>query len=166
VLAVLFVTLPAVADADAASGTTSDDAVAGAIGARINSVRTAKTLRSLRVSSGLVKAARQHATSMAQLGYFSHSSSDGASLTRRLSGFYPTKGAIHWAVGEIMIWVPGNLTADVALSAWLSSAPHRREIFTRRWREFGIAVVHAANAPGVYGGCAVTIAVVDFGARA
>jgi len=149
----------------AVPSTGANDTLAAAILGGINSERTDASLHALRTSPALTRAAQAHALSMAQLGYFGHDSADGSSLTRRLAGYYPAGGAIHWAVGEILIWRPGDVTASEALAAWLASSPHRAEIHRPRWREVGVATVHALAAPGVFGGQDVTIAVVDFGMR-
>ena len=47
----------------------------------------------------------------------------------------------------------------------MGSPGHRANLLSPRWREIGIAAVHAASAPGVYGGHEVTIVTADFGVR-
>lgn len=47
----------------------------------------------------------------------------------------------------------------------MGSPEHRANLLSRDWREIGIAAVHTASAPGVYGGSAVTILTTDFGVR-
>jgi uncharacterized protein YkwD len=48
---------------------------------------------------------------------------------------------------------------------WMASPEHRRNILDPTWREIGIAAVHAASAPGTYGGQPVTVITTDFGVR-
>ncbi len=47
----------------------------------------------------------------------------------------------------------------------MKSPGHRQNILTPRWREVGIAIVTAQQAPGVYGNRTATIMTTDFGAR-
>ena len=135
------------------------------VAAAVNATRRNNELGKLRASPALNRAARAHALSMAKLGYFSHSSADGSSPTRRITDYYRVSGASSWAVGEVMVWAAGSLSARRALEIWMASSPHRREILSARYRELGVGAVRTANAPGVYGGRSVTIVVVDFGRR-
>jgi uncharacterized protein YkwD len=141
-----------------------DTQLGEAVVAAINEARVAQGRAPLRVSRQLRKAAGEHALSMATLGYFSHSSANGSSVTRRIASFYGAGGSKSWAVGEVLIWRAGNMSAQSAVSVWLGSAGHANQVLGR-WRDVGVAAVRAANAPGVYGGRSVTIIVVDFGRR-
>ena len=47
----------------------------------------------------------------------------------------------------------------------MNSPEHRANLLDRSWREVGLSAVHAASAPGVYGGDEVTIVTADFGFR-
>jgi uncharacterized protein YkwD len=151
--------------AGAATSPEVDRALAADVVAAVNDARRGGGLGKLRVSPALSRAARAHALSMGKLGYFSHSSANGSSPTRRITDYYHVSGASSWAVGEVMVWGNGRLGAARALEIWLASSPHRSEILSRRYREVGVGAVRAANAPGVYGGRSVTILVVDFGRR-
>jgi uncharacterized protein YkwD len=143
----------------------TDDDLALAILAEINSFRAGQGLRPLSPSRQLERAAQAHALSMGRLGYFSHSSANGSGASSRIASFYPVAGAIRWRVGEVMVWQSGSLSALEALAMWLASPPHRSELIETRWRDIGVGVVRKRNAEGVYGGHDVTIAVVDFGLR-
>ena len=55
--------------------------------------------------------------------------------------------------------------AAQALQLWLNSPEHRANLMNPRWREIGIAAVHATAAPGVFHGLDVTIVTTDFGSR-
>jgi len=136
-----------------------------AIVSKINALRSTHGLRHLKVATPLSRAARHHAVSMATLGYFSHSSPDGTSSGRRITSFYPISQGKNWAVGEILAWTTGDVTAERVLAMWLASAPHHRQLLSTRWRHIGVSAVRVENAPGVYGGRTVTIVVVDFGRR-
>jgi uncharacterized protein YkwD len=131
----------------------------------LNAARKARGVVPLRRSGELTAAARAHAISMGRLGFFSHTSADGTSPTRRIASFYDVAGSSGWAVSEIIQWSQGDVSAAEALEAWLSSDHHRRQLERAIWREAGVGIVHVEDAPGVYGGRDVTILVVDFGRR-
>lgn len=133
--------------------------------AELNEARRAKEIAPLRRSSDLTAAARAHATSMGRLGFFSHTSADGTSHTRRIASFYDDRGSDSWAVSEIIQWATGPVTATEALEAWLASDHHRRDLLRAVWRDAGVGIVHVEDAPGAYSGRDVTILVVDFGRR-
>lgn len=131
----------------------------------LNEARRAHGVIPLRRSWALTAAARAHATSMGRLGFFSHTSDDGTSATRRIASFYDVGGSSDWAVSEIIEWTQGTPSATEALAAWLASDHHRRELERPYWREVGVGIVHVDDAPGVFDGRDVTILVVDFGRR-
>jgi uncharacterized protein YkwD len=159
----LAVTAPGAIAARQASQPTADPALESAIAGELNAARRARGKGGLAVSGQLATAARRHALQMGRLGYFSHTSADGSSPTRRITSYYAVHG-IHWSVGEVLLWTSGNTSASEAVAHWLASAPHARELLGR-WRELGVAAVHVDDAPGVYGGQNVTILVADFGRR-
>jgi uncharacterized protein YkwD len=148
-----------------AARVSADPPLGKAIAVEINTVRAEHALARLRTAPQLARAALAHASSMGRLGYFSHSSADGSSSEQRITSFYRVRGGSGWAVGEVIIWVTGRLTAAQAVAAWLASPPHRGEILSRRWREVGVGAVYVPQAAGVFGGRDVTIAVVDFSGR-
>jgi uncharacterized protein YkwD len=131
----------------------------------VNALRRQHGLVPLRRSSGLAAAARQHSTEMANRGYFGHSSANGSSFHRRIARFYPRGGRHYWTVGENLLWSSPDVDAAGVLSSWLNSPEHRKNMLRGRWREIGLSAVHAASAPGAYGGREVTIVTADFGVR-
>jgi len=131
----------------------------------INSVRREHGLAPLRLSARLSAAARQHSREMAARGYFSHDSANGSSFDRRIARFYPLGGTRYWSVGENLLWSSPDVDPDAALQMWWNSPEHRKNMLTARWREIGVSAVHAATAPGTYGGREVTIVTTDFGVR-
>jgi uncharacterized protein YkwD len=133
--------------------------------ANVNALRRQHGLVPLRLCSGLTAAARRHSTEMASDGYFSHSSASGASFSQRIGHFYPMGGRHYWSIGENLLWSSPDVDAAGALSAWLNSSEHRKNMLIARWREIGVAAVHVASAPGTYGGREVTILTADFGVR-
>jgi uncharacterized protein YkwD len=132
---------------------------------RINLTRSQHGLRALSLSARLTAAANQHSASMAQKGYFSHDSANGGSFFKRIASFYTYRGYSTWSAGENLLWSSPDVSPAGALRMWMNSPEHRANLLSRSWREMGIAAVHAASAPGVYGGDEVTIVTADFGVR-
>jgi uncharacterized protein YkwD len=133
--------------------------------ANINAFRRDHGLAPLQMSAKLSAAARSHSAEMAQRGYFSHDSANGSSFDRRISRYYPLKGAHYWSVGENLLWSSPSVDASGALTMWINSPEHRKILLTGRWREVGLSAVHVGVAPGTYGGREVTIVTADFGVR-
>jgi uncharacterized protein YkwD len=131
----------------------------------INGFRRDHNLSPLRFSAKLAAAARSHSSEMAQRGYFSHDSANGTSFDRRISRYYPLKGAHYWSVGENLLWSSPDVDAAAALNMWLNSPPHRKILLTARWREVGLSAVHVTAAPGTFAGREVTIVTADFGVK-
>jgi uncharacterized protein YkwD len=131
--------------------------------AAINDLRRAHGLGPLRLSRALAVAAGQHSLSMAEHGFFDHSSLDGSPFWKRVKAAYPRNGR-RWGVGENMAWASPGLSARQALELWLASPPHRENLLSPAWREIGLGAVRAF-AGGVYNGRVVTILTADFGVR-
>jgi uncharacterized protein YkwD len=96
---------------------------------------------------------------MVTSGFFSHTGPGGNSPATRIARYY--RGS---RVGEVIFWQEPRATPEQAIATWLASAAHRRIALGSAFRQVGIAAVHMANAPGVYGGRNVTVVVADFGA--
>jgi uncharacterized protein YkwD len=131
----------------------------------INAVRASRGLRPLVLSNRLSAAARQHSVEMAAHGYFEHSSANGSPFDRRIARFYPMGRFHYWEVGENLVYQSPDLGADEAVGMWMHSPPHRANLLSRRWRDIGLAAVHAGSAPGDYEGMPVSIITADFGLR-
>jgi uncharacterized protein YkwD len=95
---------------------------------------------------------------MMREGYFGHDSADGTSATVRIRRFYAGS-----AVGETILWRSPNVTPKQALRMWLESPPHRAILLSPAFGYIGLGAVHAASAPGTFGGRPVTVVVADFG---
>ena len=132
---------------------------------QINLTRGRRGLRPLRLSASLTAAANQHSVSMEQKGYFSHDSANGTSFFKRIANFYTYRGYSNWSAGENLLWSTPDIDPAGALRLWMNSPEHRANLLNRSWREIGLGAVHAASAPGVYGGSEVTIVTADFGFR-
>ena len=132
--------------------------------AAINDFRRAHGLGPLRLSRGLAVAAGLHSLSMAEHGFFEHTSLHGSPFSKRVAAAYPKKGSRVWRVGENIVWASPGLSARQALELWLASPPHRENLLSSAWHEIGLGAVHAV-AGGVYDGRDVTILTADFGVR-
>jgi uncharacterized protein YkwD len=133
--------------------------------AAINVFRTQNHLPTLRLSTPLNTAAREHSQQMATQGYFAHESADGSAFWKRIQRFYPSGSMRYWSVGENLLWSSPDVDASRALELWLASPEHRANLMTAKWREIGVSAVHVAAAPGTYKGLDVTIVTTDFGVR-
>lgn len=131
----------------------------------INAFRAAHGLAPLKLSASLTEAARSHSVEMENDGYFAHDSYDGEAFWKRIQAYYPTASYGYWSVGENLLWSSPDVDAEGALTMWEASPEHRRNLLDPHWRQIGISAVHAASAPGVFGGQAVTIVTTDFGVR-
>jgi uncharacterized protein YkwD len=149
-----------------AGNATNLAAYAANVSSRINSLRGARGLRPLRISRGLTAAATYHTNQMGLRGFFEHESANGAAFWKRIERFYPALAGRGWSVGENILWGSPDISPASAVREWLQSPPHRENLFSREWREVGIAAIHFASAPGEYGGRPVTIVTADFGTRA
>ena len=132
---------------------------------QINTLRARHGLRRLRLAPGLTAAAVQHSASMAQKGYFAHESADGSSFFKRIASYYPYRGYSRWSAGENILYSTPDIDSAASLRLWMNSPEHRANLLSRSWREIGLGAFHAASAPGVYNGDAVTVVTADFGVR-
>ena len=165
VLYLAVLTSAGTADAATTEAVRADAAMERTLLTDLNRIRASRGLRPLALSPELSRAARGHATAMAQLGFFSHDSANGASFARRIACFYPAGRARSWVVGENILWQGQSAAVSDAVAAWMASPGHRANILASDFRVIGIAAVRATAAPGAFGGLDVTILVTDFGAR-
>jgi uncharacterized protein YkwD len=131
----------------------------------INDVRIGHGLAALRLDTRLATVARRHSLSMAERGFFRHTSYEGSAFWRRTKPvFAPLKGR-YWGVGENLAWAAPDVTASEAVAMWLKSPRHRKNLLAPRWRAIGLGAVHALAAPGVFRGLDVTVVTADFAVR-
>ena len=133
--------------------------------AGMNRFRIAHGRPALRESTGLDRSARQHSLEMGRVGYFAHDSADGTVFWRRIQRYYPAGGHSYWSVGENLVWREPSLNAAQAMSLWIASPPHLKNLLSPQWRQVGVSAVSVAQAPGVYGGAHAIIITADFGVR-
>ena len=133
--------------------------------AELNAIRRAHHLVPLRLSRPLTSAADSHSRAMGTYGFFSHSSRDGSAFWKRIKSFYAPSSTGGWSVGENLLWSTGAIEASEALTMWMDSPGHRKNILTPSWREVGLSALSVPAAPGVFGGRDVVIITTDFGFR-
>jgi len=168
VLAAVLVALiaaPAALAHRATSGATSIQQLNSGVLERINDVRVAHGLVPLKLNASLTAAAVGHSTQMIDDGYFAHTSFDGSPFWKRLSTYSDAAADGYWSVGENLLWSSPDVGATKAIQLWMASPEHRHNILEPKWREIGIAAVHADAAGGTYGGQPVTVITTDFGFR-
>lgn len=132
---------------------------------QLNAIRKAHHLRPLKLNSSLSAAAQGHSSEMLADGYFAHESVDGSPFWKRLNAYSSAAPHGAWSVGENLLWSSPSVDGPKALALWMASPEHRQNILTARWRDVGIASIHADTAPGAYGGGPVTVITTDFGMR-
>jgi uncharacterized protein YkwD len=132
---------------------------------RLNALRRRHGRGPLRRSGALAAAADAHSRSLATRGLFAHRLPGAPAFHRRVRRFYAARGYRGWTVGENLAAASPGLTATQTIRVWLANPSHRRNLFSRAWREVGFGAVRAVHAPGVWAGAAATIVTADFGAR-
>jgi uncharacterized protein YkwD len=150
---------------EAARSLTARNDLESAVLAHINALRRAHGLAPLRANARLRAAADSHSSSMIRRGFFSHTSADGTPFSARIARYYPRGRAGYRAIGENLLWSSPDVDAGRALSMWLNSLPHRRNLLRTHWREIGLSAFHANAAPGVYRNAPVTVLTANFGVR-
>ncbi len=100
---------------------------------RLNAFRAERSLRPLVRNARLDRAAKAHATDMAQRGYFSHQGADGSSAGDRIGR------AGYRACGWAENIADGYASEAAAFAGWQGSAGHRRNMLGRNYTEYGLA---------------------------
>jgi uncharacterized protein YkwD len=112
----------------------------------VNIERAARGIEPLRRDADLARAARGHATDMAQRKYFSHVSTNGDGLSDRLEAAGYGNPGDGWRAGEDLGWgTRERATPNALVDAWLNSDRHRRVMLSSSYAEIGVGV--AAGAP-------------------
>ena len=131
----------------------------------VNAVRRAHGLQILTVSPRLTAAAEAHAHVLAATGQFAHDWPDGRPFATWILRYYPVAAYSTWSAGENLVWSSQPLAADAAVTQWLASPPHRRNLLDPAWRQIGVGIAGALHASGVYSGYDVDVAAAEFGLR-
>lgn len=120
-------------------GNASLRTVSKAVVCEINLERRSRGLAAVSGEPRLSRAARRHARSMVRLGFFSHTSPGGGTMSERLraNGY----GGGRWAAGETLGWGSGDAaTPHGVVSMWMGSPPHRAILLEPGYRDVGIGV--------------------------
>ena len=112
-------------------------AAAAEPGEFVNTFRAQQGLPALRYSPTLEAVARDHATDMAQRGFFSHRGSDGSRLAQRAK----RRGYNYCRVAENI--ARGHQARAAVMQGWFNSPGHRRNILLPDVREYAVV-----RAPG------------------
>ncbi len=93
----------------------------------------------LQWNEALARAASAHSLDMATNNYFSHTSLDGRSPGDRLSA-----AGYRWSrYGENI--AAGQSTMDAAMTAWLNSPGHCKNIMNARYKDYGIGCAYKST---------------------
>jgi uncharacterized protein YkwD len=131
----------------------------------INIARKRHGLRPLELVPGLMRSAGKHSLQMAYVGYFSHSSANGASFYARVGKFYGGGSPSQFSAGENIYWTQPRVKPRGVVWRWLGSPGHRRILLSSCWRVFGLGVVKATHGPGVFRGRKVMLVTADFAVK-
>lgn len=113
-----------------------------AVRQQINKIRQENNLQSLENNERLAQIARNYSRQMAQDKFFSHTGSDGSTLSERVRA----GGVFYWAVGE-NLFRSRNAPQPVplAIQGWMNSPGHRENILHPVFNETGIGVWREGN---------------------
>ena len=100
----------------------------------VNSERNSRGLNGLTRNSKLDAAATVHADDMRTNGFFSHTGSDGGSVSERA-----TAAGYAWtSIGENI--AQGDLTPEAVMDLWMNSDGHRANILNDTFTELGVGI--------------------------
>ncbi|HEY2831354.1 MAG TPA: CAP domain-containing protein [Sporichthyaceae bacterium] len=102
-----------------------------AINALVTTARLAHGCKPLKLNSKLNKSAQSHAKDMSKYDYFTHTSRDGTSWSKRIE-----KAGFKNPGGENIAY--GYPTAASVVQAWLASPGHRRNILDCNFKYIGV----------------------------
>ena len=150
--------------ARAASATKTDTLTQSneAILCLINTERTRRGLRAVRLSAPLSSAALAHSTDMVAEDYFDHVGSDGMTARQRVlnSGYF--KGAAGWVDEALAMGWEALSSPKQFVRMLMASRVHRSILLNRRARDVGIGLVVGAPTIDMPGGATLTL---DFARR-
>jgi uncharacterized protein YkwD len=126
----------------------------------VNWARSHRGLTRLRPNAQLDRSSASRAGEIRRCDDFSHTPCGEPFLQVFRASHYLTGSG---SVGENIAWGQGTLaTPRATMAAWLGSPPHRRNLFTAKWRDLGVARLPAASLAGHSN---VVIWVTQFGRR-
>lgn len=133
--------------------TSARPAIERATAAAINRVRRRASLRRIRPSRPLARAAARHGAWLQRTGRFQHEGPNGAPFWSRLRPVHSRRP--H---GEVIAFNAACRSGDAkrVVRAWMNSPPHRRVLLNPRFRWVGIGI--RSHEP-----CGFGMYVADFG---
>jgi uncharacterized protein YkwD len=112
----------------------------------VNWARSHRGLTRLRANGQLYRSSAMRAQEIRRCDDFSHTPCGEPFVQVFRASHYLTGSG---SVGENIAWAQGTLaTPRSTMAAWLGSPPHRRNLFTARWRDLGVARLPAARLDG------------------
>jgi hypothetical protein len=107
-----------------------------------NKQRVQSGLEPLTMNSQLAAAAQNHTTSMALDDFFSHTGSDGSSMSDRIAnqGYNFSYAAENIGVGYA--------NPEAAIEGWMNSTGHRENLLNSNLTEIGVGYYYLENDPG------------------
>ncbi len=128
--------------AGSSSAQLSTDQAQDTIRCLLNGARKGSGARKLKQRGALDASAQHHASEMASLGYFSHTSPSGDDVRDRAEAFgYVGRG--KGMLAEII--AAGQDSPAEVVRAWVASDPHRVVILDRRLRHVGVGIGLTTN---------------------
>ena len=107
---------------------------ANAMLAAINAERQAHGARPLVLDPRLARAAALHARDLARTGRLSHTGSDGSTMGERAE-----RAGYRWSqIAENLADTRADTPSSV-VEQWMRSAPHRKNLLGRAYRDLGVA---------------------------
>jgi uncharacterized protein YkwD len=112
--------------------------------AAVNHERSLRGLARVCFQASLTRAARSHASELAQRGLLSHVSANGWTVSPRVRHFgYTTDGCTRWTAGETLASASlGSVAAtpQAIVMLWMTSPTHRAVLLTARLRDVGVGI--------------------------
>ncbi|MEV0235779.1 CAP domain-containing protein [Nonomuraea sp. NPDC050786] len=125
---------------DGSTGVQAMPGLAARVVSLTNSARSRHGCGALRVDGGLTRSARTHALEMASTKQLSHNSPDGSSPWDRME-----RAGYHWGAAENI--GAGYSTPEEAVSGWLGSPDHRKNILDCGLKAIGVGVASGPDGP-------------------
>ena len=143
---------PTTAPTPSTCSASANAGVEGQVAELINAERDLRGLADYALNSRLTAAARVQAADMACNHFTSHTGSDGSSVRDRVEA-----QGYSWSwIGE-NFYVTGNTAngAQAAFDWWMNSTPHRNNLLSPNYTQFGVGYVYDAESD--YGGYFVVV---------
>jgi uncharacterized protein YkwD len=130
----------------------------------VNRLRVRHDLPPLHFNHDLRASATNHSRDMVANHYFAHDGSHGSTMTQRVTRSGYLARSSGYVIGENIGGGAGRRFGSpiAVVHAWMHSAPHRENMLSSRFRDFGVGVVRGFPSGGGHGAATYTL---DLGAR-